>query len=225
MKPMKNIFFFLCFFASVSFAAVAPPSKQSNSSKARRITPVQAIQELDSLAQSYRVGKNLTPADEAFNRNLKTRILRGTFDLHELAKLSLAEYWNKLSLVEQQRFVELLTNLLEERSIFAKERAAEKGEGKGYLITYHGQTFLNKIKNNALAKSTIRLPKRGLKFSINYKLKATQEGWKIYDVIMDEASLVSNYRFSFGKIIKDHGYPELVRRMENKLSEFRAKQS
>ena len=207
----------IVFAAGISAAASVSPSVPAQ-------TPIEAIKELDRQADSYRVGKNLTAADRAFNQELKQKILRGTFDLRELAKLALDKYWNQRTPKEQNEFVELLTNLLEERSVFSKERAAEKG-GRSYVISYRGQTYLNKEKTLALAQSAIRLKKRNLKIELNYKLKKAGEEWKIYDVIMDDASLVDNYRYSFGNIIKKQGYPELVRRMQNKLKEFQSKRS
>lgn len=204
--------------------ASAQASQKPKETFAREITPIQAIKELDAMAEQYRVGKNLTEADLEFNRQLKKKILRGTFDLRELAKLALADQWNILSPKEQDEFVELLTNLLETRSVFAKEKVVEKGESKGYSINYKGQDYKDKTKTDALAKTTVSLKTKKVKVVLNYRLKKYSSDWKIYDVIMDDASLVSNYRYSFGNIIKKQGYPELVRRMKNKLVEFQTKQ-
>jgi ABC-type transporter MlaC component len=43
-------------------------------------------------------------------------------------------------------------------------------------------------------------------------------------VIVDDASLVDNYRYQFDSIITKNGYPELVNRMQKKLAELRAAQ-
>jgi phospholipid transport system substrate-binding protein len=42
----------------------------------------------------------------------------------------------------------------------------------------------------------------------------------VYDVIVDDASLVDNYRYQFDTIITKSGYPELVQRMKKKLTEL-----
>lgn len=176
------------------------------------------------MANQYRVGKTLTAKDQEFNRQLKAQILRGTFNLRELAKLALAKHWDQRNSKEQNHFVELLTQLLEERSVFAKEKAQEKGETKSYVIDYKKEKYLNSEKTQASVFTRIRLKKHRIDVALDYKLKKTPEGkWQIYDVIMDDASLVANYRASFEKIIEKNGYPELIKRMENKLKEFRAK--
>lgn len=208
------LFSFILMMGSFAFANPSVPPPQ---------TPTDAIKELDKQADQYRVGKNLTAGDIEFNRKLKENILHGTFDLRELAKQSLDKYWNQRTAKEQDRFVALLTSLLEERSIFSKEKAAEKGNTKSYSINYSKDTYLNKNKTDAMVKTRIRLVKRNLKITLDYKLKKTATGWRIYDVIMDGASLVDNYRYSFGNIINKHGYDDLVHRMEKKLNEFRGK--
>lgn len=224
---MKKIAFCLLVFGLTGVwvqASVAPLTAYRRP-VTRVSTPLDAIKELDRMIDSYRIGKKLSEEDDRYNRELKSRILRGTFDLHELAKLSLNAHWEAITKIEQEHFVELLTQLLEERSVFAKEKAAEKGEEKSYQINYLGQQYQGPDKKEALAKTTIHLRKKGLKLTLDYKLRLTEYGWKIFDVIMDDASLVNNYRHSFGKIIKDSGYPELVHRMEKKLTQFREARS
>lgn len=185
-----------------------------------------AVKELDRLADQYRIGKDLSAQDRVFNYHLKQKILRGTFNLRELAKLALAQYWNERSAKEQDSFVKLLTELLEERSVFAKEQAVEKGEGKNYRIDYKKESFLNKEKTTALVQTVVGLKKLRTKLDLDYRLRKNPDGeWQIFDVVVDEASLVDNYRSSFGSIIKKQGYLELVRRMENKLKEFRAQKT
>lgn len=224
---MKRFLFFLILIGwmSTGVEASVAPLTAYHRPVTRVSTPLDAIKELDRMIDSYRVGKNLNAEDERYNRELKSRILRGTFDLHELAKLSLNTHWETITKIEQEHFVELLTQLLEERSVFAKEKAAEKGEEKSYQVIYHGQEYEGPDKKEALAKTTIHLKKKGLKLDLDYKLRLTEYGWKIFDVIMDDASLVNNYQHSFGKIIKNSGYPELVHRMEKKLVEFREERS
>lgn len=225
-RPIFSLFSFLFSLLSLLFFLFSSPSFANPAKPPPKISPMEAVKGLDQLAEQYRVGKNLTPKDREFNQQLKQKILRGTFNLHELAKLALAKYWQERSPKEQTAFVELLTQLLEERSVFAKEQAEGKGEGKSYQIDYKNEKYLNKEKTTALVHTVVRLTKHRTKLDLDYQLKRALNGeWQIFDVIVDEASLVANYRSSFGNIIKKQGYAELVRRMENKLKEFRAKKA
>ena len=44
--------------------------------------------------------------------------------------------------------------------------------------------------------------------------------WKVYDVVIEGVSLVSNFRSQFSRIISESYYAELVRRLKNKVSEL-----
>jgi phospholipid transport system substrate-binding protein len=44
----------------------------------------------------------------------------------------------------------------------------------------------------------------------------TADGWKIYDVLVEGISLVTNYRSSFAAIIQQQGMDGLIRRLAEK---------
>ena len=192
-------------------------------------TPTRAIQDLDDMLGDFKMrqgGKPLSEADEAFNRALKQKILHGTFDLRELARLSLAKNWAQRSEAEQNQFVQLLTDLLEEKALFSKEQSAAKSKSGGkYFVIYRGHKFEDATKIRSFVRTKVVVPSENIDIELNYRLKKEGSAWKIYDIIVDEASLVDNYRYQFDSIIKKHGYPDLVRRMSEKLSSLKAKRS
>lgn len=190
-------------------------------------SPTQAIRHLDNMLGDFMVaerGKSLTPAQEEHNRALKQKILHGTFDISELARLSLAKHWDKRTQAEQREFVQLLTDLLEEKALFSKEQSAAKSKSGGkYFVVYRGEKYDDASKTRAFVRTKVVVPSENIDIALNYRLNKASSEWKIYDVIVDEASLVDNYKYQFDSIIKKHGYPDLVRRMSDKLSEIRAK--
>ncbi len=187
-------------------------------------TPTRAIQDLDDLLDSY-ILRPTTDEQKQFNSDLKKKILQGTFDLRELCQRALDRHWKELKGKEQDRFVERMTRLLEKKAIFTKERETKETKSKAvYGIIYEGEKYLNPEKSLALTHTAVKIPSENLTISIDYKLTRSENQWKIYDVIVDEASLVDNYRYQFDKIIREHGYEDLVRRMDSKLSELEAKE-
>ncbi len=52
----------------------------------------------------------------------------------------------------------------------------------------------------------------------DYKLHQVGNEWKIYDVVVENISLISNYRSQFNRIITKTSYDELVSMMRQKLS-------
>ncbi len=185
-------------------------------------TPTREIQDIETKMDAYNTSGNLTPEQKANNAKIKRDILTGTFDLKELCKLALDKHWNEISAAEQTNFVSLMTELLETKAIFSKEQT--KTKGKAYSVQYLGDTYLND-KTRARSRTKVVVPKENVKVDIEYKLKKDPDGWKIFDVVVDDASLVDNYRYQFDAIISKNGYNELVRRMQNKLKEMKSPNS
>lgn len=60
---------------------------------------------------------------------------------------------------------------------------------------------------------------KGEEFKIDYRLHRAGNEWKIYDVAVEDISLVNNYRSQFNRVINNSSYEELVSRMKQKVSE------
>jgi len=114
----------------------------------KNLSPTGAIKELDGMLDDFKVaprGGKLTSAQEEHNRKVKKKIIHGTFDIRELSKLSLSKHWGKRTPQEQDDFVTLLTNLLEEKALFSKEQSAAKSKSGGkYYVKYGGHKFTKK---------------------------------------------------------------------------------
>lgn len=183
------------------------------------LSPLQSIKDLDGKLDSFNTSAELTPAEAEKNRELKKKILSGTFDIYELSRLSLDVHWEPLTGKERRFFADLMTDLLEKKAIFSKEQV--KGGNKPYRVDYKTEQFKNAEKSLALVTTILYVPSEKIDLNINYHLKKTPYGWKIYDVIVDDASLVENYKFQFDTIIKKYGYPDLIARMEKKLKDMK----
>jgi phospholipid transport system substrate-binding protein len=49
--------------------------------------------------------------------------------------------------------------------------------------------------------------------SVNYKMKKTADGWKVYDVVIEAVSLVTNYRGQFSTTIQKSGVDGLIKEL------------
>ena len=52
--------------------------------------------------------------------------------------------------------------------------------------------------------------------SINYRLKADGADWKVYDVVIENVSLVNNFRTQFSRILAKSSFAELISQLEAK---------
>ena len=62
---------------------------------------------------------------------------------------------------------------------------------------------------------------KGEEFTINYKLHRVGENWKVYDLVIENVSLMNNYRSQFNRILTNSTYDELVSRIKAKVSDKR----
>ncbi len=182
------------------------------------IPPMKSIKNLDKMIESYHLGQDLTPEQVNENKRLKQRIIRGTFDIKELCRLSLGKHWHEISKKQQKHFVGLMTTLLETKAIFSKEQL--KGSNKYYTLRYKKEVFDDPEKKKATVYTNMNIPKEKMTLDITYKMLLTPYGWKIFDIIVDDASLLTNYKSQFHRIIIKDNYKELIARMEKKLKEI-----
>ncbi len=56
----------------------------------------------------------------------------------------------------------------------------------------------------------------GFPIPINYTLHRVGDAWKVYDISVDEVSLVTNYRSSFARAIKKEGVDGLIKTLQER---------
>lgn len=185
--------------------------------------PTAAIKDLDKKLNDYRTGSDLTLAEKEHNKQLKNDILHTTFDVRELSRMALSRHWNERSSAEQDAFVNLMIDLLMERGVLSKEQGKKKAKSDSvYSVVYRGDKYLDPNKTRALTKTRVHIKGDNVTAALDYKLVLEGNQWKIYDVIVDGASLMENYRYQFDSIITKSGYPDLVARMQRKLDSFKS---
>ena len=138
-------------------------------------------------------------------RKLK-EILYASFDFNEMAKRSLGSHWQKRSPEEQKEFVQLFTEVLE--SAYLDKLESYKGEKVRYLNERQEADFAE--------VSTKVIDGKGEELSLNYRLHSVNGDWKVTDVVVENISLVNNYRAQFNRVLAKSSYGELVQAMKQK---------
>ena len=62
---------------------------------------------------------------------------------------------------------------------------------------------------------------KGEEFTINYKLHRVGENWRVYDLVIENISLINNYRSQFNRILASSTYAELISKIKAKVSDKR----
>jgi phospholipid transport system substrate-binding protein len=149
-------------------------------------------------------GKRQNPEAMAKYRADLRKVILPQFDIPEMAKRSLGLNWRPRTSAEQKEFVDLFSFLLED---FLSDKLKSFEDEK---FVYTGE-----VKDGDYGKVETRIITReGKEISIDYRFHLVDEDWKVYDMVIENVSLVKNYRSQFNRIIAKTSYRNLVRRIQ-----------
>jgi phospholipid transport system substrate-binding protein len=149
---------------------------------------------------------NSTDAKEARRAELRNAIFP-RFDFEEMAKRSLGSEWRRRTPAEQKEFVRLFTELLKNSYVESIESY------RGDKVIYRGES-----QDRGYAEvNTAVINKGGEEFAIDYRLNIEGIQWKVYDVIIENISIVNNYRSQFRRILSRSSFADLLRKIRAKI--------
>src|SRR3989304_7617290 len=122
-------------------------------------------------------------AKEARRSELRKAIFP-RFDFEEMAKRSLGSEWRRRTPAEQEESLRLFTELLKDSYV----DSIESYRGKKVVYRRESQD------GDYADVGTKVINERGDEFTIDYRLNLQGSEWKVYDVIIENISIVNNYR-------------------------------
>jgi phospholipid transport system substrate-binding protein len=146
-------------------------------------------------------------------RKALKQVIGDIFDYTEIAKRSLGKYWKQRTPDERKQFVNLFAVLLE-------RTYANKIE------SYHNEKIIylgEKVEGDYAEVKSKVISASHDEFTLDYRLINENGKWMVYDVVIEGISLVSNYRGQFNRIISEHGYGELIKKLQNKSEDVKAR--
>jgi phospholipid transport system substrate-binding protein len=144
--------------------------------------------------------------DDARFERLRTAVLP-LFDFPEMARRSLGAHWRRRTSEQRGEFTRLFTRLLERT--YASRIAA-----------YNGQRmhFIREVIDGRFAQVDTRIvDQEGRRFDVDYRLHRVNnpDGWRIYDIVIADISLVNNYRAQFNRVINRTSYEALATKLRD----------
>ena len=110
---------------------------------------------------------------------------------------------------QQKEFVELYRKLLEK--VYMDRILTYSGE----KIEYVRESSLSENKSEVQT----RIVTANKEIPIDYRLYNRDGTWKVYDVVIEGVSLVSNYRTQFESILAEKTPGDLIKLMREKVNE------
>ncbi len=125
-------------------------------------------------------------------------IYKDMFDEIEFSRRTLARNWNRFSPSERAEFVDLFEQVLEKAYL---DKILDYSNEK---IVFYQENMLSDKQAEILSKivtSSKEIP-------IFYRMILKDGKWKVYDVVVENMSLVQNYRAQFNDILGTDNPPE-----------------
>lgn len=173
-------------------------------------SPTQFVRTLVQTISSFKSSENgtLSETERAHNSTVAAQA-NTMLDISGVSQQILGRYWKDRTQEEQQDFTALLTALFVH---VAYPKSAT------FFGDFNIQITDEEVNGQrATVHTTVSDPKEGL-ISVDYKLQKENDAWHIRDIVLDDVSLTRNLRSQCQKIIAEHSYDELLRRMREKLA-------
>ena len=124
----------------------------------------------------------------------------------EAARRALGPHWPKRSAVEREEFAGLFQGLLERGYL------ARIGEYGGERVQYGAE----RIDGDYATVRAQIVTSKGTQVPVEARVVRRGERWLMYDVLIENVSLVASYRSQFDRVIRTSSYEELVRRLKER---------
>jgi phospholipid transport system substrate-binding protein len=176
---------------------------------AQQQTPEDLVKQITTdVLDAIKSDKQLQAGDKRKALQLAEQKVLPHVDFEEAVKLAAGKSWNTATPEQQKRLANEFRSML--IRIYSNA-----------IDTYRGQTMKvlpsrmapnateTTVKNQYLRPGAPPVP-------VDYAMKKTPEGWKIYDISIEGVSLVLTYRAEFEQISRTSGIDGLIKRLQEK---------
>jgi len=170
------------------------------------LTPTETIATTVDSVIAVLVDSSLS--EETKKRHVK-RIIYETFDFRAMSSRVLATNWAKATKKQRRKFTSLFRELVS--NTYWRKISGYQNEA----VVILGE----RMRNDKLATVNTLIETATVGIPVDYKLYRKETGsWHAYDVVIEQVSLVRNYRGSFQTIVHDVGIDGLIQRLETKVA-------
>ena len=129
-------------------------------------------------------------------------------DFEEATRLAVGRGWNQASPEQKKKLVQEFRNMLVRTYSNA-------------ISTYEGQQMKVMPVRMKPGDTEVTVQNQFVRpgaqpVKIDYSMRKTDKGWKIYDIVAEGVSLVLTYRSEFDAVVKQEGIDGLIKRLAQK---------
>jgi phospholipid transport system substrate-binding protein len=141
-------------------------------------------------------------------------LVNKNFDFRAMARSALGYHWRNITPEQREEFTKAFTAFVQDSYLSRMqdysgqqvEVVSSRSQGDGYA------EVMTKIVQNG--KQPV---------PVDYLLHRKDDGWRIYDVTVDNISIIANYRNQFNRVVNNQGFDKLLQDLKNKQAELAAR--
>ncbi len=130
------------------------------------------------------------------------------FDFPRMTRLAVGRYWRRADAAQQHRLMDEFRTLLVRTYSSSLSNYQNQQIKYKPLIAVPGDTDVT-VRTQVIQRGGPPIP-------VDYSMEKVPNGWKVYDIVIDGVSLVTNYRASFASEIRRSGIDGLIRALAKK---------
>jgi len=150
-----------------------------------------------------------TKDKRALNEVVEKKVLPN-FDFQAMTRLAVGRHWREASPAQQKSLENAFRSLLVTTYTTALSQSAAPDQSVDVRLT-PVKPADDEVTVKTLVKESGRKP-----IAIDYRMAKGTGGWMVYDVVVENLSLVTNYRGSFSSEISRAGIDGLIKSLEAK---------
>ena len=132
------------------------------------------------------------------------------FDFVTMTRLAVGRYWREASEPQKKALENAFRSLLVSTYVTALSQSANSNQTVE-VKPVEAKAGQDEVMVRTVVKESGRQP-----IAIDYRMALGAGGWKVYDVVVENLSLVTNYRSSFTSEIARSGIGGLIKTIEDK---------
>ena len=170
--------------------------------------PMDTVQaNVDKVLEVLRDPKLKAESAKEIKKERLRNIYNGMFDQVELSRRTLAQNWNNLNLAQREEFVNLFRQILEKAYI-------------DKILAYVNEkvVFDREVQiSGTQAEIQTTIITSSKKIPVFYRVILKGSEWKVYDVVIENVSLISNYRTQFNEILAKNTPDQMLEILREKV--------
>jgi phospholipid transport system substrate-binding protein len=185
---------------SIGFIPAMASAQESPDQLVKRVT--------DEVLSIIKADKDLQKGDTRKVVELAEQKVLPHFDFERMTRLAVGKNWQTATPEQRAALVK------EFRTLLVRTYSTSLTQYRNQTIEVK-PTKIGANDKEAVVKTAV-IQQGGPPIPIDYAMEKGADGWKVYDVIIDGASLVTTYRGSFNDQIQKSGIDGLVKTLQDR---------